>query len=72
MTFAFMSLGLMEMLFLAFVVCGFLIPLAALIDTVRSDFKGQNDKIMWVLIIILFPFIGSLLYFFIGRSQKIA
>lgn len=49
----------------------FIIPLIALIDAIRADFKGQNDKIMWVLIIILFPIIGSLLYFFIGRSQKV-
>jgi hypothetical protein len=54
-------------LFLAFI---FIIPLIALIDALRSDFRGQNDKIMWVIIIIFFPFIGSVLYFFIGRRQK--
>ena len=53
--------------FLGFI---FIIPLIALIDALRSDFRGQNDKIMWLIIIIFFPFIGSVLYFFIGRRHK--
>ena len=44
--------------------------LIALVDILRSDFEG-NDKIVWVLVVILFPFLGSILYFVIGRSRKI-
>jgi hypothetical protein len=42
----------------------------ALIDILRSEFHG-NDKIVWVLVVIFFPFFGSILYFIIGRSRKI-
>ena len=48
----------------------FLIPLLALLNVLMSDFQG-NEKIMWVLIIIFLPFLGSLLYFMIGRDKRI-
>ena len=47
----------------------FLLPLLALISALMSDFRG-NDKILWVLIILLLPFLGSVLYFLIGRNQR--
>lgn len=47
----------------------FLIPLLALISALMSDFPG-NEKIIWVLIILLLPFLGSVLYFLIGRNQR--
>lgn len=39
----------------------------ALVDCVKRDFRG-NDKVIWVLIIILLPFIGSILYLIVGRK----
>ena len=45
------------------------LPIFALIDILRSEFKG-NDKIVWVIVVIFFWLPGSLLYFFIGRKQK--
>jgi hypothetical protein len=47
----------------------FLIPLLALISALTSDFPG-NEKLLWVLIIIVLPFLGSVLYFLIGRNQR--
>ncbi len=46
-----------------------LLPLIALIDIVRNDFDG-NNKLLWVLIVIFLPFLGSVLYFLIGRDQR--
>lgn len=48
----------------------FLFPLLALISVLMNDFRG-NEKIMWVVIIIILPFLGSLLYFLIGRDKRI-
>lgn len=48
-----------------------LLPLIALVDVVRSNFKGPNDKVIWVIIILFLNIIGSVLYFFIGRNQRI-
>ncbi len=46
-----------------------IIPIIALIDILRSNFKGDN-KLIWVLVVLFFNIIGSLLYFIIGIRQK--
>lgn len=43
----------------------------ALIDILKSDFRDTNGKITWALVVIFLPVIGSILYFLIGKSQKI-
>lgn len=48
----------------------FLIPLLALVDIVRSKFEGSM-QLVWVIIVVFFNVIGSILYFIIGRNQKI-
>jgi len=58
---------LMTLFFILFVI---FLPLIALISVLTSEFRG-NDKIMWVLIIIFLPFLGSVLYFAIGRDRRI-
>ena len=69
MTFLFLFGGglLLTLFILLFI---FLLPLLALISVLMNDFRG-NDKLMWVLIIIFLPFLGSLLYFLIGRDRRI-
>ncbi len=68
MTFLFLFGGgiILTLLVILFI---FLIPLLALISALMSDFPG-NEKILWVLIILLLPFLGSVLYFLIGRNQR--
>ncbi|PQJ18701.1 PLDc N-terminal domain-containing protein [Tenacibaculum sp. SG-28] len=41
-----------------------------LIDIFKNKF-AQNDKIIWTLVVILIPFIGSLLYLYIGKNKKL-
>ncbi|MCL6217422.1 PLD nuclease N-terminal domain-containing protein [Zunongwangia pacifica] len=50
---------------------GFLFPLLAIIDIVRNDFKG-NDKIVWLLVVVFLNFFGTILYFIMGRKQKLS
>ena len=70
---ALMGLGSQELL-LIFLVLSIpvLLPLWALVDVVRSNFRGQNDKLIWVIIIVFMNFIGAALYFFVGRNQRVA
>ena len=44
--------------------------LIAFVDVLRSEFTGSN-KIVWLIAVILVPFIGPIAYFFIGRKQKV-
>lgn len=42
----------------------------SLIDILKNSFE-KNDKIIWVLVVLLLPIIGSILYIVIGRKQKL-
>lgn len=48
----------------------FIIPIIALIDILKNEFEG-NNKIIWVIVIVLTWLLGAILYYFIGRQQKI-
>jgi hypothetical protein len=48
----------------------FLLPMLALISIVKNQFEGY-DKIVWVLIVLLLPFLGAILYFAIGRQRRL-
>ncbi|MCU4175069.1 PLD nuclease N-terminal domain-containing protein [Carboxylicivirga sp. N1Y90] len=47
-----------------------LLPLWALISILKNNFEGSN-KIIWVLVVLFLPFLGAILYFTIGRKQRI-
>lgn len=42
----------------------------ALVDIIKSRFSDENTKIVWILIVILIPFLGTILYFVLGREQR--
>lgn len=56
---------------LVFGVLGLILPIVALIDIIKSQFNG-NDKLIWVLVVLFLSFIGAILYFIIGRKQRIS
>ncbi len=62
-------IGPWEIGVLLVVVLTFLFPLFALIDILSSDFE-TNDKLMWVIVVLFLPFLGSILYFIIGIKKK--
>ncbi|WP_298753365.1 PLD nuclease N-terminal domain-containing protein [uncultured Arcobacter sp.] len=41
-----------------------------LIDILKSEFDGAN-KLIWLIVVFVLPFVGAILYYFIGRKQKI-
>lgn len=47
-----------------------LLPLLALISILRNDFRG-NDKLVWILVILFIPYLGAILYFLIGRKNRL-
>ncbi len=64
-------IGPQEIIIILIIVPVFLIiPIIALIDILKNDFEG-NNKIIWVLVILFLWLIGAILYYFIGRNQKI-
>lgn len=66
----FAALGALELFIIFFFfITPFVLCIISLVDVLRSTFEG-NSKIIWVLTVILLPFAGAILYFFIGRKQK--
>ncbi|MBU2949643.1 PLD nuclease N-terminal domain-containing protein [Tamlana agarivorans] len=50
---------------------GIIPTVVALIDIVRNEFTG-NNKIVWLLVVLLGNLFGALLYFIMGRKQKLS
>ena len=48
-----------------------ILPLIALVDILKSNFEG-NNKLIWVIVVIFLSAVGALLYWLIGRKQKVA
>ncbi len=67
MTMLFLSLGIFETLFILLIL---LFPILALVDILKSKFDGHN-KLIWVLVVVFTNTIGAILYFLIGKNQKI-
>lgn len=44
--------------------------LIAFIDILRSDFLN-NNKLIWLLVVIFLPFLGPILYLLMGKKQKL-
>ncbi|WP_213188586.1 PLDc N-terminal domain-containing protein [Cloacibacterium caeni] len=72
MILTFLSLSILHLVFVLFII---LLPsvlwIFALIDILKSNFKDSTNKIIWVLIVLLLPVLGSILYFIFGGQQKI-
>lgn len=38
-----------------------------IIDVVKQNFKNGTTKATWLLVVVLFPFFGSIIYLIFGR-----
>jgi hypothetical protein len=67
-----MGIGVMEILVIIMIINILTLPfwIFAIIDVLRSNFEG-NDKVVWLLTVILLFTIGVILYFFVGRKKKL-
>ncbi|MGB8705562.1 MAG: PLDc N-terminal domain-containing protein [Gillisia sp.] len=46
-----------------------ILPIVAIINLLANDFSTRN-KLIWVLLIVLLPFFGSILYFLMKNRYK--
>ena len=66
----FMVIGAWQFLIILVSIFFLVMPLCALVSILKNDFK-DNDKIIWVLIVLFLPFLGTLLYFILGNPKRI-
>ncbi|MGM0943658.1 MAG: PLDc N-terminal domain-containing protein [Bacteroidota bacterium] len=57
--------------FLIFGLLYLILWIYCLVDIIRSDFKDQNMKLIWVLIILFAQVLGPIAYLILGKNSKI-
>lgn len=67
------GIGLVMMLFwlvmMAVMVGLMVFWVIAIIDVAKREFPGENDKLMWILVVVLAGWLGALIYWFVGRQK---
>ena len=43
--------------------------LYAIIEIITNEYKNDTDKLLWFLLVFFFPFVGTFVYFSIGRKK---
>ena len=64
-------IGIGELVLVTIMLIVILPTILALIDILKNEFTG-NNKIAWLLVVLFTSFIGAVLYFIIGRKQKLS
>ena len=57
--------------FIALIALPSVLWLYALADVLRNDFRYPSTKIVWAIVLFLFPPLGTVLYFLVGRDQRV-
>ncbi|WP_282053671.1 PLD nuclease N-terminal domain-containing protein [Maribacter luteus] len=63
--------GIWQILILIIIAVLAIAPVVAIIDIAKGRFKGSNDKLIWILVVLFLNPLGTLLYFLMGKDQKI-
>ncbi len=50
---------------------GILVYVFTIFDVLRSRFANPSDKYIWIGIVLLLPFLGTVLWFVIGRNKRL-
>ena len=69
-----MPIGLPELIIilpLLWVLLGTIFWIWMLIDCATKE-SNPNDKVVWILIMVVTPLIGAVIYFFVRRRKRIA
>lgn len=66
------GIGLPELLVIVMLLCVVTVPfwIYCIIDIARNDF-ADNNKMIWLLVVVLLYTLGVVLYFAIGRRQRV-
>ena len=52
-----------EVLIIGFIILAIILWFWAIMDIVKSRFKNQNMSVIWLLVVLLLPVLGSIIYF---------
>ena len=64
--------GLFFLIWLGFIVIGILgtiFWIFMIVDAAKRNYKNENDKIMWILIVVLANIVGAIVYYFVVKKK---
>ena len=64
----FLNLGGMEIVLLLFIGAPCLLTIYCVIDLIRTEFKDSSTKLLFLVLVLVAPFIGSIVYLFLKRN----
>ncbi|WP_338149256.1 PLD nuclease N-terminal domain-containing protein [Aequorivita vitellina] len=64
------SIGVWQIILIVMILIVSILPIVALIDIIQNEFTGSN-KLIWVLVVLFLPMFGSIMYFFMGKDQRL-
>ncbi|WP_442941810.1 PLDc N-terminal domain-containing protein [Nostoc sp.] len=66
-----LKLSAFYIILFTFLIVGLLFWLWVLIDCITKEPKDGNNRLVWILVILLTNSIGAIIYFFVRRPQRI-
>ena len=63
--------GFFELLIVLILAVGGLLWVFVLVDCLRNEPSEGNEKLIWVLVIVLTTFVGAVLYLILRRPKRI-
>ncbi|MCC6797634.1 MAG: PLDc_N domain-containing protein [Candidatus Hydrogenedentes bacterium] len=63
---------LFVLMFFAVSICATILWIWMIIDCAMNEPSEGNDKIVWILVIVLTGWVGALIYFFFRRPKRMA
>jgi uncharacterized membrane-anchored protein len=60
---------LLFLVFFVLAILAFVFWVIMLVDTIQRKFKNENDKIVWILVIVLVGIVGAIIYYFIVKRE---
>jgi hypothetical protein len=65
------AIGMPELVVIVILLLPLVLSITALISCLKSNFHDSTNKIVWVLVILFLPLLGSILYFTISPKQRL-
>jgi len=63
-------MGILMFLVFAIAIAGFVFWIRMLVECVTREPDEGNDKLIWILIIVLAGWLGALIYYFVRRPRR--
>lgn len=65
------TFGLMSLIILITMFTLFTMWIFSIVELAKNEYRGDNTRLIWLLVVLLTGPLGVILYFLIGRGQKI-